>query len=62
MRHAFGMCATVGGIKDIDGDVFVSAVGETRAWAAQAKRRRGRHTGGGMRSRQHYGACHASPG
>jgi hypothetical protein len=37
MRHASGMCTTVGGIKDIDGDVFVSAVGETRAWAAQAK-------------------------
>ena len=33
MRHASGTCATIGLVKDID-DVFVSAVGEARAWAA----------------------------
>jgi hypothetical protein len=60
MRHASGTCATAGGIKDID-DVFVSAIGEARAWAAQTKRRWGMDAGGGMR-RQHYGACHARPG
>jgi len=60
MRHAFGTCATTGKIKDID-DVFVSAIGEARAWATQAARRRGMHAGGGMR-RQHYGACYARPG
>jgi hypothetical protein len=62
MRHASGTCATTGGLRHIDDDVFVSAVGEARAWAAQAKRRRGMYAGGGMRSRQHYGACPARPG
>jgi hypothetical protein len=33
MRHASGTCTTIGIIKDID-DVFVSGVGEARAWAA----------------------------
>jgi hypothetical protein len=33
MRHASGTCATTSLVKDVD-DVFVSAVGEARAWAA----------------------------
>lgn len=28
MRHAFGTCATTGGLRDIDDDVFVSAIGK----------------------------------
>jgi hypothetical protein len=61
MRHASGTCTTIGIIKDID-DVFVSGVGEARAWAApgeEASRdaRWGRHA-----QAAHYGACHARPG
>jgi hypothetical protein len=54
MRHASGTCTTIGIIKDID-DVFVSGVGEARAWAApgeEASRdaRWGRHAQAALRS------------